>query len=55
MKLIIQVISYESGQSVKELDCTGKTERQVQTIENGMNRNLDHERFYTIIKKEEIE
>ena len=32
---------------VKRIDVTGKSVRQIETIENGMNRNLNHEDYYT--------
>lgn len=43
----IEVVSYETGEVVKALDCAGKSESAVDRIERGMNVNLDHERFYT--------
>ncbi len=47
MKIYIEIIRYQDQECVKRLDVTSKTERQINTIENGMNRNLNHEEYFT--------
>ena len=32
---------------IKRYDVTNKTERQIETLENGLNRNMNHEKYYT--------
>jgi hypothetical protein len=48
MKKVIQVISYESGEIVHEVDVTGRSERNVDRVESGINRNLNHDQYYTL-------
>ena len=45
----IQVISYKDQEAVKVLDVTGKSDRQIDLIDRGLNRNLNHHDFYTLI------
>ena len=47
MKTYIEIRRYKDNKCVKRLDVTGKTERMINTIENGMNRNLSHEEYFT--------
>jgi hypothetical protein len=34
---------------VKRVDVSKKTYHSINTIENGMNRNMNHEKFHTIV------
>ena len=45
----IEVVSYETGHVVKVIDTTGKSERQINRIDDGLNRNMG-EKFYTKIE-----
>lgn len=49
MKYVVQVVSYETGEIVKETPCDN--ERAAARLERGLNINLDHERFYTRIEQ----
>ena len=51
MKCSICIIEYETGKTVKEIDVTGKTDRQVEKVDDGLQINLNHERFYTRLEK----
>jgi hypothetical protein len=39
---------FKKGQCVKRIDVTGKSDRSIDTIESGMNRNLNHDEYYTL-------
>lgn len=43
----IDIKKYENGEVVKRLDTTGKTDREITKIDNGLQHNLNHEVFYT--------
>jgi hypothetical protein len=43
----VQVISCESGEVVKELVCPN--ERTANRVDDGLNINLNHEKFYTLV------
>lgn len=43
----IEIVEYSTQEVVESFDMRGKSVREVGRIESGMNRNLDHERFYT--------
>jgi hypothetical protein len=45
MKKIFQIKNYHTGEIVKEIDVTGKTESQILKIEMGCLRNLDTENY----------
>jgi hypothetical protein len=51
----IEVKSWDDGGVVKRLDVSEKTDRSVATIEDGMNRNMNHEKFYTFFCASEVE
>lgn len=48
MKRYIRVIEYKSDKVVKSIDVTGKSERQIDKIDRGLNINLNHEEYYTL-------
>jgi len=45
MTWVVKVISRETDEVVKEVQV--ETERAAHRVENGLNINLNHERFYT--------
>jgi hypothetical protein len=51
----IEIKTYNDGGVVKRLDVTGKTDRSMDTIEAGMNRNLNHDQYYTFGYDSEVE
>jgi len=51
----IEIKEYDGGGVVKRLDVSGKTDRSVDTIENGMNINLNHDDYYTFSYDSEVE
>lgn len=52
MKYKVLVIEYHTSETVKEIDC-GTSESKADRVAAGLNINLDHSRFYTIINAEE--
>jgi hypothetical protein len=51
----IEVIGYDEENVVKRLDVSNKTDRSIDKIESGMNINLNHDQFYTVIRSSEVE
>ena len=51
MKIVIK--SYKDESIIKEIDLNGKSDHQIDKIEDGMNINLDHENYYTLIVDED--
>ena len=49
MKTEIQIIEFEGDKVVKTIDVTGKTERTIDKIDDGININLNHSDYYTRI------
>lgn len=43
----IEIKKYDNGEVVKRLDVTDKPDRTAKSIEDGMNRNLNHNEYYT--------
>ena len=50
-KKSIEVIKYKDGKSVKSIDVSGKSDSTIDRIDSGININLNHEEYYTIIKQ----
>lgn len=48
-KYTVCVISYETGKTIKTIDC-GASERKAERVEQGVNRSMNHEKYYTIIE-----
>ena len=51
----IEIKTYNDGGVVKRIDATGKTDRSIDKIESGMNRNLNHDQYYTFSYDSEVE
>ena len=47
----VVLLNYESDEVVKVLG-TGLSEHNADKIDAGVNRNLNHDKFYTLIEKE---
>jgi hypothetical protein len=47
MKAYIQVVSFETEEVIHQIEITGKTHTQIERIDNFLNINLNHEKFYT--------
>ena len=45
-KVVLEVVEYDTEKVVHTLDVSGRDPRQIDMIERGMGRNLNHERFY---------
>lgn len=43
----LEIVSHEDGEVVKRSDVTNKTERTIDKIDSGMNRNLNHAEYFT--------
>lgn len=46
----VEIISYETGEVVESIKC--ESERKAERVDSGLNINLNHEEFYTVIVKE---
>jgi hypothetical protein len=49
-RTFIQIVGFRNNEIVKNIDVTGKTEREIEKIENGILINMDTDKFYTKIK-----
>ena len=49
MKTYIEIIRYEDKECVKRLDVSDKSGRAIDKIDAGMNRNMNHEEFFSKI------
>lgn len=47
MKKYIEVLRYDDYSLVKRIDVSEKTDRTIDKIEAGLNRNLNHEKYFT--------
>ena len=48
-KRYIEIIHYDTGEVFNKIEVTGKSDRVIEKIDDGINRNLNHDRFYTRI------
>ena len=51
----LEVKTWDDGGVVKRLDVSLKSERQIDAIDSGMNRNLNHDKYYTCDYESEVE
>lgn len=50
----LEVKSWDDGGVVKRIDITKNTDRSKDTIESGLNRNLNHDKYYTFSYDSEV-
>ena len=50
MKFTVEVVEYASSNVVHRIPCNG-SKRDAEKTESGVNRNLNHEKFYTRISE----
>jgi hypothetical protein len=51
-KLYIEVVEYETDKVIKKVDVSDKSWRQAERVQDGMDRNLNHEKFYTRLSEQ---
>ena len=47
MKRYIEVVEYESEKVIHKVDVSDKSERQAERVMDGMDRQINNEKFYT--------
>lgn len=47
MKRYIEVVEHEGGNVIHKVDVSEKSERTAERVMDGMDRNLDHGKFFT--------
>jgi len=47
----LEIVSFETGKVAQRFDMTGKSKREFDKLDSGINRQLDNERYYTMQKK----
>ncbi|HEY3405399.1 MAG TPA: hypothetical protein VGK59_18570 [Ohtaekwangia sp.] len=45
----LEVLTFEDSKVVKRIDVTSKSNREIELIERGMNRNMNHDLYYTSV------
>lgn len=45
----LEIRTFQDKQCVKRTDVTGWPERKVERFDNGINRNLNHDEYYTTV------
>jgi uncharacterized FlaG/YvyC family protein len=50
-RVVIEVVDNETGEVVKTIDVTSRSDREVEKIDSGLNINMNHERYFTRIVK----
>jgi hypothetical protein len=51
MKWFVEIVSYENEELEKRIECS--SERMAAKVDDGANRNLNHEKYFTRIVTEE--
>ena len=46
--IYLEIIEFSTRKVCQRFDMTGKSEREYDKLDRGINRQLDHERFYTM-------
>ena len=55
MKTYIEIVRFEGNQVTHRIDVTGRGERGIERTEDGVNINLNHDKFYTKITESKVE
>lgn len=55
MKKYIEIRRHDNDEVIHRVDVTGKSDRSVERIDDGMNINLNHSEYYTNIAEYEGE
>ncbi len=50
----IDIIDFETDEVVMRINVTGKSDRTIDKIDDGLNINLNHDKFYTIVENSEF-
>jgi len=45
----LRIVAYDDCKTVKRFDVTGQSERQIDKLDRGVNINLNHEQFFTVV------
>lgn len=45
----LEIIQYNSGNVIKRMDLSGKTDNEIDKIDSGLNINLNHNEYYTLV------
>lgn len=48
MRHFIEIKKCATDKTVHKIDVTGKTDEQVDKIDDGLNINLNHQKYYTV-------
>lgn len=51
----IEIKDFKNQKVAKRIDVTKQSEKRRDTIDNGMNRNLNHSLYYTVFAESETE
>ncbi len=46
-KHVIEIVETDTGLVVKEIDVTAKSDRQREKVDDGLQINLNHDRYFT--------
>ena len=49
LKHRVVIISYETGKPIHSIEC-GTSERKAERVEQGVNININHDKYYTMIE-----
>ena len=51
MNTYIEIIEFKTKKVTKRFDVTGKNERMIDKFDDGLNINLNHDKYYTLINR----
>ena len=51
----IEIIKFDNNAIIKRIDVSDSGSRSIDRIKSGININLNHDEFHTVIKESEIE
>ncbi len=45
----VEIVEFKTGEVVKTIDCEGRSLREVNKVDDGVNINLNHKEYFTRI------
>jgi len=47
----LEIIDMDTDAVIRRMDVSNKTETQIERIDNGLNINLNHDKYLTVVKE----
>jgi hypothetical protein len=50
----LEIVAYKGQEVIRRIDITDKSEPQIEKLDNGINRQMNHAEYYTFIRESDV-